>query len=545
MRTTQPGAIGGRGRRGGVPARLMTASAVTVASGVALATVLGLVGAAVVSRARVGVLAALATEAPDLYGASAAQRSAPTVVRAGDGTVIGTFRPEELHVPIEPGDVPPVVAEAVVAAEDEGFWRHGGIDVEGIARAALANVRAGELRQGGSTITQQLVKNLFTDGDRTLARKVEEVRLALAIEREYPKEEILAAYLNTTYFGEGAVGIEAAARTYFRKPLAEVTLAEAALLAGVIPAPSHWNPRTDPGGAESRRQHVLDRMEATGAATPGAIADARAATPTVHPARAMPARYPFFVDYVRRWLLDGRIDAERLYRGGLEITTTLDPALQDAALSAVRDALPRPQDPQAAAVVVDPDGGEVLALVGGRDWGRSQVNLALGPLRGSVGRQPGSAFKPFVLAAALEDGRAPEDPVPAPAEVTPEGADEPVLNYARRGYGRLTLAEATRMSVNTSFTIRTEQLGPDRVADVARRLGLELPDRVEPSVGIGAYEVRPSAWRGRTPPSPGTAGGCRPLPCAPWWTGPRATWWWHRRPAGTATPSSAPTRPAW
>ncbi|MFP5319835.1 MAG: transglycosylase domain-containing protein [Acidimicrobiia bacterium] len=442
---------------------------------------------------RASALVRLLGPAPDMP-ASPVAFSQPSVVLAADGTVIGRFQPEETHVPLAPGEIPDTVAAAVVAAEDERFWTHPGIDLPAVVRALASNVAAGAVVQGGSTITQQLAKNLFTDGGRTLERKLEEVRLTLHLERRYEKKDILAAYLNTTFFGEGAVGIDAAARTYLRKEARQLTLGEAALLAGLIPAPTRLNPRNDPDAAEARRQLVLDRVEAAGLAGGEEVARARAERPRVHPARPSVEGSPYFLDYVRRWLLDVQgLPADDLYAGGLTIETTLDPTLQEEAIALVRRRLPDESGPTAAVAVLDPSTGAVKALVGGRDWAADQVNLALGELGGGSGRQPGSAFKAIVLALAYELGWGPDDWLPAPAEHELEGGHI-VQNYSRRGYGAMSLEDATQWSINTAYTHLALTLGVDRVAELGRDLGLSQipgPESVGPSLAIGAYEVSP------------------------------------------------------
>ncbi|MDQ4099371.1 MAG: transglycosylase domain-containing protein, partial [Chloroflexota bacterium] len=431
---------------------------------------------------------------PDLRRAVRKGLSEPTRVVAADGSVIGQFRPEERFVAIAPEDIPDAVLRAVLAAEDTAFLQHAGIDAEAILRASLANLKGGSVEQGGSTITQQLVKNLFTSGDQTLQRKLDEAKIALQLERDYTKREILAAYLNTVFFGEGAVGVRAAARTYFRKPVAQLNLSEAALLAGIIPAPSVSNPRVDPEGAEERRLRVLDRLAGSGLASLEEVEAARSQPPVVHPRPPDVARYPYFMDYVRRWLLErAGLPADMLYRGGLTVETTLDPSLQEASLATVHAHLPAPDDPSASVVVIDPSSGAVRALVGGRDWGREQVNLALGSFGGGSGRQPGSSFKPFILALAFERGASPLDVVPAPAE-WPVEEGHVVHNYSRRGYGEVTLAEAARRSINTSFVATALSLGVADVATLSRSFGLKgipQPEEVGASLAVGAYEVAP------------------------------------------------------
>ncbi len=432
----------------------------------------------------------------------------PSVVTDSAGNPIGTFQEFELTVPIRPDDIPQVLEDAVVAAEDQNFWEHSGVDFEGLARAAAANFREREIVQGGSTITQQLVKNRYLSNERSFGRKLNEAVLAARIERDMSKDEILFEYLDTTYFGSGAYGVGAAAETYFRKPVSELTTSEAAILAGIIPSPSETNPRTDPWAAEERRSEVLRLMEEQGYLTieerDAALAEQlwfaglgepdRPATVYYPPMEADDGPYPFFLDYVRRYLVD-RYGDELVYRGGLRIQTTIDPGLQAEAEAAVAAELEGTAAPlEMALVSIDPGTGHVRALVGGRDWEASQVNLALG---GSLGMQPGSSFKPFVLATAFERGFGPDTVYPAPGSWSVPGcAGEQctVSNYDGSGYGALTLDSATRSSVNTVYAELIFDLGPSAVAETARRLGISTldPDReYGVSLALGSAEVSP------------------------------------------------------
>ena len=420
--------------------------------------------------------------------------SVSSVVVAADGSVLARFAPERTYIPLAADRIPHNVRVAVIASEDAAFESHDGFDAAATARAAARDLVAGETVQGGSTITQQLAKNLYTGRDRTLERKVRELAVAVELERRYSKDEILAAYLNSSYFGSGAVGIVAAARTYFGKAVGDLSLSEAALLAGVLPSPSERNPVRAPDAAERARQRVLDRVERTQLADERVVAAARRERPrVVHVDRGSAGtRHHYFVDYVRRFLVDEvGMSESRLYGGGLRIETTLDPDLQSHAVDAVRRRLPAPSGPAAAVVVIEPRTGYVRALVGGRNWEKSKVNLALGADGGGTGRQPGSSFKPLVLATALSKGWRIDRRVPAPETYLPEGADKPIRNVTNRGYGELTLLDATVRSVNTAYAYVTDELGPTSVAAVARRFGITLPKDVGVSVGIGAYETSP------------------------------------------------------
>ena len=339
------------------------------------------------------------------------------------GTEIGIFKQFETSIPVERDDIPEVLKQAVVAAEDRNFYEHGGVDVRGTLRALWVDLRTGAPAQGGSTITQQLVKNTVTGGERTVARKIREAVLASQLDRQLTKDEILFEYLSVIYFGEGAYGAGAAAETYFRKPVSQLTLSESALLAGLIPAPSRYSPRVDPEAAERKRRFVLDVMLEEDMISPAEHAEASSQTvwlaafgpppgpaTIVQPVLSEQSSQPYFRDYVLSWLernLPGGRD--QVYAGGLRIETTLDPELQAAAQLEVAAFLDgTAPDLQTSLVAVEPPTGFVRAFVSGRDYHTSQVNYALGTAGGGSGRQPGSAFKPFVLAEALSQGISPD-----------------------------------------------------------------------------------------------------------------------------------------
>lgn len=430
---------------------------------------------------------------PDERANAASQIS---VIYGADGSRIGEFRTASQSVPVPGDQMPDTIRTAVIAAEDHDFFTHDGVDFEAVGRAVLANLTAGRVVQGGSTITQQLVKNLyFEDRGRSLIRKAQEALLAAQLERELSKEEILVKYLNTVYLGESTFGVEAASQSYFRHPATDLTLSESALLAGVIPAPSLFSPRAAPAVAEDRRLRVLDQVERLALATPEEVAAARAEIPTVHPPPAVIGKYPYFSDYVRLYLEEHGYSDDLVFSGGLKIETTLDPKLQEHAEEVVRTTLPNPDDPEAALVSIEPQTGFVRALVGGRDFEVNKVNLALGPegFRGP-GRQAGSSFKPFVLARALEAGLKPEKVYPAPSSVQPAGFTKPVKNFGGSGYGSANLRKATAASINTVFVQLILDVGVKETAELATKLGITTFNFDAPIYGgiaIGTQEVMP------------------------------------------------------
>lgn len=419
-------------------------------------------------------------------------------VLAADGSLLSALY-EEDRVPVTLADVPPVLVNAVLAVEDTAFFEHDGVSVRGLLRAARTNATEGGVEQGGSTITQQLVKNSVLNADRSYDRKAREAVLALRMEQEMTKEEILQRYLNTVYFGQGAYGVHAAAERFFAKKLQELELPEAALLAGLISSPQGFDPVRRPEAALARRRHALRRMVRAGFISP---ADAEAAEQAPLPTQVVrPAAQPsdHFTEEVRRQLLDdprlGATPAERsetVFRSGITVHTTLDPGLQSAAEQAVRDQLP--DSPFTAALVaIDPANGEVKALVGGRNFEQAKFNLAT-----QGARQAGSSFKTIALAAWLSAGRSPEDLVEAtaPCEFPTPGAPEPtwpVDNYDG-GSGELvvtTLREATVKSANCAYARVALELGPQKLVDMAHRLGVTRRLPAVPSVVLGSGEVSP------------------------------------------------------
>jgi penicillin-binding protein 1A len=426
-----------------------------------------------------------------------------------NGNQIGVFRQFEITQPVEPKDIPDILKKAVVAAEDRRFYQHGGVDVRGTLRAMWADLSNARTVQGGSTITQQYVKNAYVGSERTVSRKIREAILASQLDRQMDKDTILFHYLDQAYLGEGAYGVGAAAQTYFGKSVHDLTLSEAATLAGMLPAPSFYDPRTNTAAAEGKRKIVLKNMLDTKAITPAEYAAALpeqlwyALAPPApgQPATFVHAReqdrtpYPYFMDYVRRYLED-KYGNDALYNRGLSIYTTLDPNMQNAAEDEVKKTLNgAPNDVEMALTSIEPGSGFVKAMVGGRDFygPGGQVNLALG---GSSGMLPGSSFKPFVLAAALEQGVSPDKTYAGPSVMAFPGYPPPgVKNFGDESFGTINLRDALKHSVNTVFVQLIRDVGVKPTLELAKRLGDTRanydPAGANLSVALGSVEASP------------------------------------------------------
>jgi len=413
----------------------------------------------------------------------------PSVIFDARGEPIGTVSREN-RLPVSLDEISQSMQDAIIAAEDARFYSHHGIDPLGIARAIVRNIQAGEIVEGGSTITQQLVKNLYLDQQRTFGRKLKELVLTVQIERKYTKKEILEMYLNQIYFGQGAYGIETAARTYFNKPAQELDLAESAMLAGIPRAPGLYSPSQNWAAAKSRQAAVLNRMLELGMID--AEKDRRAKEEFLQPAKA-PAniqRAPYFVaEIVNHFEKNNPAGLETLYSGGLSIYTTLDLKMQDAAEKALTEGLSN-LDPrlEGALVAIDPRTGYIKAMAGGRDFTRSQYNRALARI------QAGSTFKPFVYAAAIDSGftagsaircEAVAFTIPGAAPYQPKDFDG---GYHNRPF---TLKEALYTSDNVVAVRLNDLLGPAKGAAYARRMGVESPVNPVLSLPLGTSEVTP------------------------------------------------------
>ncbi len=426
-----------------------------------------------------GVIAWVGMHLPPIHALEVPKRP-PTVQIIGlDGRLFAT-RGEMGGTALAVNEMPAYLPQAFIAIEDRRFYSHSGVDVMGLVRALVANLARRGISQGGSTITQQLAKNLFLRPERTLTRKLEEVILALWLERKFTKTQILELYLNRIYFGAGAYGVEAAAQRYFRKSARDVTLAEAALLAGLVKSPSRLMPTRNYDGAERRAQLVLAAMSEAGFVSENAVKTAMVQPPKVVKAGSGSA------NYAADWVMDVLNDVIGQVEDDLVVETTLDPALQTAAEKAIGEALAQRGEKfgvqQAALVAMTPE-GEVRALIGGRDYQESSFNRAV-----TARRQPGSAFKPFVYLTAIERG------------LTPDSIreDKPIVlknwrpeNYKHEYYGAVTLAQALALSLNTVSVRLTLEFGPTAVVRTAYRLGIASKLEPNASIALGTSEVSP------------------------------------------------------
>jgi len=423
-----------------------------------------------------------------------------SVVYDGEGVPIGEFyHQRRVVVPLD--RIPEHVIQAFLAAEDTRFFKHKGVDFFAVFRALISNLRRGEIRQGGSTLTQQLVRAFFLTPERTWTRKIREAILAYRVERNHTKEEILYLYLNQVYFGHGNYGIEAASKDYFGKGVQDLNVAEAALLAGLPRSPSRSSPYRDFFSAMDRQRYVLRRMYREGFITASAYQESLQTTIRLTPAPLLNSLLaPYFVEHVRR-VIGERYGFDPLLQGGLHIYTSLDSSLQMAAQEAVREGLdevrlrlrkkmgpadPRKGEAEAALLALDPHTGMVRALVGGYDFSVSQYNRAI-----QARRQPGSSFKPIIYSAALEGGLSQLAVVrdgPVSFRMAAGKYWRP-QNYENRFFGPVTLRSALAHSLNSVSVRLVDRMGLDRVIRQARKLGIESPLEKNLSLALGTSSV--------------------------------------------------------
>jgi penicillin-binding protein 1A len=426
-----------------------------------------------------------------------------STVYAKDGSVLATIYLDENRDIVRLRGIAPIARQAVLAIEDDSFYKHGALNVPSVIRAFIANVAAGQITQGGSTITQQLVKlAVIGDTSQTFERKFEEAALAIRLEQAYSKDQILALYLNEVYFGNGVYGIGTAAQTYFDRPASRLSLTQSALLAGLIRSPGTYDPVMHPDHALARRNEVLDRMAQLGWVSPQRIDRAKAKPIQLapHAGHANLTVQPFFVHYITRSILDlndhafdrfGTTYEQRLhtlYQGGLKIYTTLDPAWQRFAQEAVDESpnLSLNHGPDASLVSVDTKNGAIRTMLSGKDYERDQLDLAW-----HGRRQVGSAFKPFTLVAAFEHGIPPgkvysgRSPFCSPSWLS---EDHCVRNAEGSG-GYMDLWHATEDSVNVIFAQLALDVGPENIVTAAHEMGITSPLDAVPSITLGTEEV--------------------------------------------------------
>ncbi|MGZ4411580.1 MAG: transglycosylase domain-containing protein, partial [Gaiellaceae bacterium] len=412
------------------------------------------------------------------------------IVTEDGSRVLAILRGSEARTIVGSSEIAPIMKHAIVDIEDRRFYEHRGIDVHGLVRALWTDLTSGHIVEGGSTITQQFVKNTYRQNQRTIARKLREAALAWQLEQRWSKDRILAAYLNTIYFGNGAYGVQQAARTYFRTTAAKLALPEAALLAGIPKDPGLYDPVRNPRSARERRSLVLEKMVEQGDIT---AADARKVrrAPMPAPGRVdlgatQGAAVPYFTNYVRQQLIE-TLGPTHVYGTGIKASTSIDLGLQRIAHQAIAKWLPDKTGPEAALVALDPRDGRVLALVGGRNFRDRQFDLAT-----QAERQPGSSFKPFVLAAALQKGISPLSTfVSAPLAIPLGDRTWYVHNDEDTYQGRIDLFSATTHSDNTVYAQLTRLVGPSGVVRTARRLGITSPLYSYYSIGLGGEPVNP------------------------------------------------------
>jgi penicillin-binding protein 1A len=434
----------------------------------------------------------VAADAPSLRSCKPIDRGGNTVVYAADGSKLGIVASPEVRSLVSIDRIPKSVQLATVAIEDQRFYQHEGYDFEGIARAALKNLEEGEAVEGGSTITQQLVRNLcIPNPERTVERKIIEAELAVEYTEQHSRREILGSYLNIASYGtiEGstAVGVGAASKIFFSKPVWKLKLPEAALLAGLPQAPSEYNPLLNPAAAKARRNQVLWQMEKQ-----GYISKERARRTAASGLRVnldesyFEHREPYFFDYVENRLIE-EYGVNAVRRGGLEVHTTIDPELQQVGLEAVRSALPYSTDPSSALVSIDPRTGWIRAMVSSSPYEESKFNLAA-----QGRRQPGSTFKTFVLTTAIRQGIDPYSTyyTSKPLDLYLPQWGHWTVHTADEGYlGTVNLQQATVASDNTVFAQLDLDVGPQAVAATAHQMGITSPLDGIPAEGIGGLRI--------------------------------------------------------
>jgi penicillin-binding protein 1A len=439
-----------------------------------------------------GVIRAISEEIPKLDPAYQQRLAKNGYITTPDGTRnLAVIRGRQSRVIVKSNQISPLMKQAIVAIEDQRFFQHHGVDVRGVVRAVWADIRNKSVVQGGSTITQQFIKNAYVHSAPSITRKLKEAALAWQLEQRWSKDRILSAYLNTIYFGNGAYGVQQASQVYYGHSAKTLNLPQAALLAGIPQNPSRYDPVANPKASRARRRQVLEKMYELGDITHRELRWASSAAlpkpDRVHlPGIRGPEPAQHFVNYVKQQLVD-RCGSSQVFGGGLRIRTSIDLDLQKIARKSIAKWLRDPNGPSAALAAVDARDGRVLAMVGGNNFYKSQFNLAV---QGE--RQPGSSFKPFVLTTALEDGISPDTEFVSKPVAIPAGDRVWVVNNYEGAYlGTINLTTATAYSDNSVFAQLTNLVGPRAIVETAHRLGITSPLRSYFSIGLGAQAVNP------------------------------------------------------
>ncbi|MCL6472634.1 MAG: PBP1A family penicillin-binding protein [Firmicutes bacterium] len=433
--------------------------------------------------------AAIISSLPKLKNQGEKQNWQTTKIYAADGTLLTDLYFEQDRIVVKLSDISPYMQHAVIAIEDERFYKHKGYDPEAIARAFLTDIQTGHIVEGASTITQQYIKNMENSREKTFERKLKEAALAYQLEKVKTKDQILEMYLNTIYFGHSWYGVETASQNFFGKRAKDLTLPEAALLAGIIKSPNNFSPYEHPNEAKQRRDLVIAQMRRLNFISAQEAAQAIASPVAVRPLSKPVTIAPYFVDYVKQQLID-KYGENVVFKGGLRVYTTIDLKMQQYAESAAWSTLNLPNDPSAALVAIEPSTGYIKAMVGGRNFEESEYNLAT-----SHNRQPGSSFKTFVFAAAIENGISPYHNIDSsPGSIPIPGSKKPwrVNNYVEgSGYGPMSIREALVKSVNTVYARLIMEVGLDKVVDLAKRVGINIKHPV-PAIALGGFSNGPS-----------------------------------------------------
>jgi penicillin-binding protein 1A len=459
--------------------------------GILIALSLGIVVGFLGVLGVVGYIISVAASTPSIDSLKPIDHGTTSSIYAADGKRLGFITADELRTPVTGQDIPQQVKQATVAIEDQRFYKHKGVDYEGIVRAGLKNLESGQTLQGGSTITMQLVRNLYTgDRNRNFERKIKEAKLAEELEKEHNKAWILTNYLNNVAYGTvggaTAVGVQSAARVFFDKRVEDLTLAQAALLAGLPQAPSVYNPFRDPSGALRRRNEVLSKMAKLGMITSEQAQEAQQEPLGVRDNSYYSAkRESYFFDYVKEQLIE-RYGTNTVRKGGLKVYTTIDLNLQKLARKSIDGVLNQSGDPSSALVSIDPKNGYIRAMASSGSYGRNKFNYAV-----QGHRQPGSAFKVFVLMTALRQGMDPRSTyyTSHPLHLNTKWGPWNVQTYSGSYGGSMNLVEATLQSDNTVFAQLDLDVGPKAVRETAYDMGIKTKLDALPAEGLGGLSL--------------------------------------------------------